>query len=326
MVYTTFSKRQRAEQQVSEEIYIYDEIPTALRIQIIHIWFNSIGSKEENCALVGERVRSSYECLVQIIREELGVFILPPSTKYSQNTALEELIDYFLKENEVERVLDVIELSFQYIDNFIRDFNYQGKRDSNEITERAINDVNIRFKEHSIGYRFDSRRLIRIDSEFLHVKVVKPALKLLSNPEYAGAQDEFLKACDHYKSGRKKEVLGACFSAFESMMKLICKKRGWEHPINATASPLIKICIQNRLIPLFLQSKSESLQSLLESGIPTIGNKLGRHGQGAQIVEVPDYIAAYALHETASTLILLHHAEADLKQSEKDSVDAESLN
>ena len=306
MVYTTFSKRQRAEQQVSEEIYIYDEIPTALRIQIIHIWFNSIGSKEENCALVGERVRSSYECLVQIIREELGVFILPPSTKYSQNTALEELIDYFLKENEVERVLDVIELSFQYIDNFIRDFNYQGKRDSNEITERAINDVNIRFKEHSIGYRFDSRRLIRIDSEFLHVKVVKPALKLLSNPEYAGAQDEFLKACDHYKSGRKKEVLGACFSAFESMMKLIC--------------------IQNRLIPLFLQSKSESLQSLLESGIPTIGNKLGRHGQGAQIVEVPDYIAAYALHETASTLILLHHAEADLKQSEKDSVDAESLN
>lgn len=312
MVYNTFSKRQKTEQGETQEIYIYDAIPSTLRTQIVYIWHSAFGNEEEYYDLAGEGIRRTYKCLVEILREEVGVFILPPSIKHVQITFLEELIEYFLNEKDINRVLDVVELSFKYINKFARDFHYQFKKDSEEVADQAINDLNTRFKEHSIGYRFESSKLIRIDSEFLHIEIVKPALKLLIKSEYAGAQDEFLKACDHYKCGRKKEVLDACLKAFESLMKSICKKRGWHYLPNATASPLIKICLQNKLIPSFFQSKSEALQSLLESGIPTISNKLSRHGQGEEIVEIPDCIAAYALHETASTLILLDQAEADL--------------
>jgi hypothetical protein len=163
-----------------------------------------------------------------------------------------------------------------------------------------------------VGYRFEDKQIIRIDSEFIHVELVKPVLKLLKKPEYAGAQNEFLNACEHHRHGRKKDVLNNCLKAFESLMKSICKKRGWAYNANDSAFSLIKVCLTNKLIPSFLQSKLESLQNLLGSGIPTIRNKMSGHGQGDKIVEVPDCMVAYALHETASILVLFDQAEAEL--------------
>lgn len=46
-----------------------------------------------------------------------------------------------------------------------------------------------------------------------------------------------------------------------------------------------------------------------EAGVPTVRNKLGGHGQGAEQIEVPDYVAAYALHLTATNILLLVNAE-----------------
>ncbi|MNP72955.1 hypothetical protein D3C76_1696000 [compost metagenome] len=56
-----------------------------------------------------------------------------------------------------------------------------------------------------------------------------------------------------------------------------------------------------------------SLKSMLESGIPTGRNNLGGHGQGSEIIEVPDYLVAYMLHMTASTLVFMINAEKNLK-------------
>ena len=46
---------------------------------------------------------------------------------------------------------------------------------------------------------------------------------------YAGANDEFLRAHEHYRHKRHKECLNECLKAFESMMKAICKKRRWPY-------------------------------------------------------------------------------------------------
>lgn len=311
MVYNTFSKRQKAAE--TRDIYIYDDIPVPLRTQIVHIWHDAIGNEADYYATTGEGVRRTYKCLVEMVRNEVGVFILPPSVKHMRIEYLDELVEYFLHEKDVGRVLDVIEFSFRLINRHVRDFHYQFKQNSAEIADQAINDLNIRFEEHSVGYRFEDEQIIRIDSAFLHAEVVKPALKLLNKSEYAGAQNEFLNACEHYRHGRKKDVLDDCLKAFESIMKSICKKREWVYPSNATASPLIGICLNNKLIPPFFQSKVQSLQSLFESGIPTVRNKMSGHGQGDEIVDVPDYIVAYALHETAAILVLFDRAEANLK-------------
>lgn len=56
------------------------------------------------------------------------------------------------------------------------------------------------------------------------------------------------------------------------------------------------------------QSEFSGLRCVLESGVPTARNKLGGHGQGAQIVTVPGYLAAFVIHQTAAAIVFLVEA------------------
>ena len=225
---------------------------------------------------------------------------------------MEDLVNFFLQERNVERVIDAVELSFQFIDKVTRDYNYLNRRNASEMADIAINELNNRFKEHGIGYQYTNGQIIRTDSEFIHSEIVKPALILLGQSHYAGAQEEFLKAHEHYRKGNAKEALSECLKAFESVMKAICDKRRWQYGSNATAKPLIQACFDNGLLDPFWQSHYSSLRSLLESGVPTGRNKLGGHGQGTTPTTVPDHLVAYMLHMTASAIVFLAEAEKNL--------------
>jgi hypothetical protein len=219
---------------------------------------------------------------------------------------------FFLHELIFERALDAVELSFRVIDRITRSWDHLRRRNANEIADAAIEELNERFKEHGIGFQFIDGEIIRIDSELIHSEVVKPALRLLNQTQYAGAQQEYLKAHEHYRHKNAKEALNECLKAFESLMKSICDKRGWTYNSNATAKNLIQACLDNGLIPAFWQQNFTSLRCLLESSIPTGRNRLGGHGQGTTTTTVPDHLVAYMLHMTASALVFLDEAEAAL--------------
>lgn len=176
----------------------------------------------------------------------------------------------------------------------------------------AIADLNHRFLEHGVGYQYVSGKIIRIDSQFLHAEVIKPALALLQDKRYQGANDEFLKAHDHYRKGEVKECLANCLKALESTLKAICKIRGWVFQPTDAAKTLLDICFKNDLVPAFLQSHYAALRSTLESGVPPVRNKLGGHGQGPQVITVPPHYAAYALHMTGSAIQFLIESEKNL--------------
>ena len=55
----------------------------------------------------------------------------------------------------------------------------------------AVVELNTRFQEHGIGYQFESNKIVRVDSQFLHKEAVRPALRLLTATHYAGADEEF---------------------------------------------------------------------------------------------------------------------------------------
>jgi hypothetical protein len=173
--------------------------------------------------------------------------------------------------------------------------------------------LNARFREHGVGFQFADGEIIRVDSELIHAEVVKPALALLHTKDFAGAQAEFLKAHEHYRHGNSKEALAECLKALESTMKVICAKRKWTHTPQATSSALIQVCFDNGLIPAFWQSHFAALRSLLEGGVPTARNRLGGHGQGSAVVEVPAHIVAYVLHMTAASIVFLVETERQIK-------------
>ena len=60
-----------------------------------------------------------------------------------------------------------------------------------------------------------------------------------------------------------------------------------------------------------MQSHFPALRSTLESSVPSVRNRRSGHGQGRQIVDVPDFIAAFTLHLTASNILLLARAESE---------------
>jgi hypothetical protein len=152
--------------------------------------------------------------------------------------------------------------------------------------------------------------IIRIDSEFIHTEVIKPALALLQAKQFSGAQAEFLKAHEHYRHGRQKEALTESCKALESTLKAICDKRKWAYDKQKdTSQKLIQICFDNGLIPQFWQQEFSALRSTLESGAPTGRNKLGAHGQGASVTQVPSYLTAYVLHMAAAAIVFLVEAE-----------------
>jgi AbiJ-like protein len=199
-IFDLFSKRQKKLRGEVPDVYTYDAIPNPLRVQIVHIWTDTLGNYNEYIDKY-LRVEEAYKFIVETLCREYGLFNLIDRGGYSDRNYMEELINFFLKEDNNEKVIDAIELSFRCIDGATRNFDYRNKRRSSEIADEAILELNSRFREHGIGYQYADREIIRIDSELIHSEVVKPALKLLQGKFLAGAQQEFLKAHEHFRKG-----------------------------------------------------------------------------------------------------------------------------
>lgn len=303
-IFELFSKRQKKLRGEVPDVYQYEKIDQSFRIQVVHIVRDTIGN-EGTYNLASNK---AYANIHKILCKEYGVF----SLKEHERSNFSAVYDYFLNEKNHERCLDIIELSFKVIDISVRK-NIWEFRDADGVSQNpdnAIAELNARFKESGIGYQFESGELVRVDSQFIHSETVKPALHLLgSNKAYSGANDEFLSAHEHYRHKRYKECLNDCLKSFESLMKVIHEKHSWPYNKNDTAKKLINSCLSNNLVPEYLQNQFSSVRILLESGIPTVRNKEGGHGQGASITTVPEHFASYTLHLTATNLLFLAKCE-----------------
>ena len=202
-IYDLYSKRQKRLRGEIPDVYTYDTIPEPLRAQVIHIWQDALGNfYREQDEVEHWHINNSYEFIVYTLRREYGLLELPfrKHEWYTQDF-IKELNGFLMMEQNHERVLDAIELSFQVIDRETRNDEYLFRENASEIADKAIEELNCRFKEHGVGFQFINGQIIRIDSELTHEEIVKPALALLHNKDFSGAQGEFLKAHGHYRHG-----------------------------------------------------------------------------------------------------------------------------
>ncbi|QPR37344.1 hypothetical protein I6G96_13285 [Delftia acidovorans] len=292
-----FSKRQRKNRGEFPEVFVYDKLPTALRVQIVHLIKDAFGTDQ-----YGSHSTGLYSELNEVLCREYGLFRL----HREGNDCDERLFNFILQTDDIEKCLDAVELCFRLINNHIAGNLHYLQATSRKINpEDAVSDLNKRFREHGVGYQFEITEIIRVDSQFIHSEIVKPALILLSGSNFIGASEEFFSAHEHYRHGKNKECLVDCLKALESTIKSICIAKGWEFRSSDTAKNLINICFTNGLLHTSLDSQFTSLRSLLESGVPTVRNKFGGHGQGAEVVEVPNHITRYALNLTATSIYFL---------------------
>jgi len=307
-----FHKRQKKLRGEYPDVYQYDELPDKLKVQMVHLWDETIkadysGGGWNPSSLNREHLKKCYKSLCK----EIGVFKLNEEDSDNEIyiTYFESISNYFLSEDNTEQALSVIELMMQTISSFAREYRYKVSINVDE----SINELNQRFREHGVGYQYENGQIIRVDSEFIHAEAVKPALHLLSDPTYKGAQQEFLKAHEHYRHERYSEALIDCLKAYESTLKIILDKNKWEYSPNATADELTGRLMQSGLVPEFWQQYFKSLKNTLTSGVPTARNKLAGHGAANEVREIPEYLVSYILHMTASTIVFLIKADESLK-------------
>lgn len=299
-IFKLFSTRQKEAKGEIPDIFTYDVLPTPLRIQIVHILNDAVGRDSVSY----ESQHYCFTLIRDILLKEHALFKL---IKYP-NDPRHEVINYFLELDDGDKILDVVDLSFRVLQITIGKHLFKQYSDPQISPVDAVDELNQRFKQHGIGYQFESGTLIRIDTQLVHNEIIKPTLQLLSAKAYKGANEEFLKAHEHYKHDRYQECLVDALKALESVIKSICDAKGWRYQTSDSIKNLLKIIFDKELLPAFMESEFSALRGLLEGGTSVVRNKLGGHGQGAELKNVPGYWARYALNTAASNILLLVEA------------------
>jgi hypothetical protein len=140
-----FSKRQKRIRGDVPDVYQYEEIPQALRVQIVHIWKDAFGDH------AGYRggARNAYKFIHDALCREYGMFQLQ---EHADNP-LEAVANFLLRTKDVEKAIDVIELSFRYIDRTVRKHSHE--HEGIKLSpNKAIAELNARFREHGVGYQY----------------------------------------------------------------------------------------------------------------------------------------------------------------------------
>jgi hypothetical protein len=98
-----------------------------------------------------------------------------------------------------------------------------------------------------------------------------------------------------YRKGDISDCLTKCGSAFESVLKVICDRKGWAYQQTDTAKVLVSIVLPHTS----LESYFESLLMI----IATLRNKLSSaHGAGTAVKQPARHIAQYTLNATACAM------------------------
>jgi AbiJ N-terminal domain 4 len=305
-IHDLYSRRKsRIENANQPEVYQYEKLPIEFRRQVVLIWDDAAPP-------------SKYPVLWSEIHNRLiryrGEFSLPMKFRpceqeYSESN---ECRNFLLQEDSIDGVIDLVELSFKFIDKDVRKDILDKELDLEALNmmnpDEAIEELNLRFFEHAIGFQYNNGQIIRVDSNLIHTEAVLPALRLLSNQSFTGAEDEFLKAHKYYRQQEYKPAIVEALKSFESTLKTICDKCGWIYSPKDCSQDLIRIVFNNHLLPDYLRTQFSHLKGILGSGIPTVRNTTSAHGQGTHPTTVPKYLTAYVLHLTASNIVFLVEA------------------
>lgn len=185
----------------------------------------------------------------------------------------------------------------------------------------AVDEIRRVFREEGIGYDLTTYRgpeltqsevsigpatdedllpkIIRHDNQLAHEQVIVPALQLLTHPKLRVANSEMLRAHQALRHGNFEEAITLAGSTFESVLKTICREKGWTYNEKDACGTLVDTCIKNGLCPGFYGT--------LLKAVCTLRNNLSSaHGRGPGPRNPPSRGQAdHVVHVVSANLLLL---------------------
>ena len=314
-VFETFAQRKRMQARASQpDVYVYDEVPPHLRHQICLALAEGIGRYHDftgNEFHTPPNANDFWEHIDRICRKELPSYL---SHTTERNLAV-RFFNYVQRVQEIDDLLSGIEVGCALLS--IIDDSYPNalhERSAVMTAANALEEINLRFTQHSVGYQFEGRQLVRIDSKLTHAEVIKPALSLLTAPIFAKAEKEFQTAYRHYRTGEYKDCVTAANRAYESMLKAICEAKGWEYGKGDRASDLITKVNNGGLFTHDFDQSFNAFIAMLKAGLPAVRNNAGGHGESPASAAVSIQIARFALNLTATNMVFLAESYEAIKE------------
>lgn len=169
-IYELYSTRNKAKYP---EVYQYTEVSDKLRTQVAQILVAAIGT------VSGYQTPSDevYALIFNVLKREYGESSLGGCYMGSSSWLEKYLIDH----TPTEEFIDVLELSCRFIDKHVRRnwANFTYNDNASQKPDDALEELNERMKRAGFGYEYTDGVIVRIDEQYIHAEVVKPALLIL---------------------------------------------------------------------------------------------------------------------------------------------------
>jgi HEPN domain-containing protein len=302
-IFDTFSRRKRRDSGLLHDPLQYTDVPQKLRVQVVHILQAALGNYADS-HYSNSSANWHWEKIHEIACKEFGKFSLTSNRDANPQA---DVLNFSLNCN-TEEWLDIMSIALPWLE-VINQSIPEYKRSEYDITQSAsdaVAEINARMREQGFGYAYENRVLMRVDSQYLHAEAVIPALTLIHEAGFQGAEQEFRSAHANLRAGNYREAISDALKSLESTIKAICDASGWKYEKNDGATRLIAKLFDNALIKPEMQSNFASLRSLLESGLPTVRNTTpAGHGQGSNVIEISPSLATFAVNVAAANIRFL---------------------
>jgi len=297
----TYSRRKRLRDQAGEGVELRTStFGNKLLTQLFQL-FLAINNETQSLG-------SIFAYVVEYVRSEKGVMGLAGT-----DNLIEEFYSWWISETYATKDdhdfrLDAIELfcvrPFELMQGVVAYDPTVGITHGDPI-RRHIAAINARMMEDGFGYQFEGGQIIELTSQFAYERSVEPTLRLLRNPVFAAADQEFRDGLAEFRAGNFDDCIADCGNALESVLKVIASTKGWQDTKPSDrAAQLIDAAVRNNLFPTYMQSQISGLKNVL-IGTATLRNNAGGHGQGETLQQIPKHLAAYQINQTAAAIVFL---------------------
>jgi hypothetical protein len=314
MAYETYAERKRRRDRGGQpEVYKYDEAPPQLRHQIGMALTEGIGEYKfrdpYGLGSEGPDDEMAYDCWKEIdraCRKEVFAYLdFGSGDEHHTSRVLEALSTV-----GIDDFLSILEICCLVMAGLIDKDHIRANQTESDAAVGALAEINRRFEQHAVGYQYENGQIIRKDSRYMHAEAIKPALALLSDAAFAKANADFMTAHRHYRNGELKDAVTAANRAFETMLKSICDREGWSYGKGDRAAELVTLVSNNGLFTHDFDKGFSAYVAMLKTGLPTVRNDAGGHGEGLASKAVVAEIARYAVNMTASNIVFLGESYA----------------
>jgi len=291
MPFKRFSRRQAELSGTIPDIFEYDIISSPFRCQLQTIIKSTIKEYDPRDEF--------YSKIVDGFLYELGRDNLNEYTTFKYD----DIYSFISETSSTGELLDFVDYFIYFLDSAIKEeiafCEMRGE------LEKTVKEINYRLMINNLGYELINFQLQRIDNKVLHQEIVKPALSLISDDRFSGANDEMRSAYTKRREGDNKGAIVEACKAFESTMKTICIIQGYPYAPTAQAKALLDTLKINGYFPTYLEAHMNGIRTTIETGLPTVRNRTSAHGQGQEIVSLPDAYVDYAINLLATNIVFL---------------------